>query len=104
MIDLDKSTQSQLNRGQRLQEILKQSQYVPVPLENQVILLFAGTNGFTDPISVDKMKAWEIALLRYMEMSYPEIGKDIAAQKKITPENEAKLRQALDAFNRTWQS
>jgi F-type H+/Na+-transporting ATPase subunit alpha len=102
--DLDKSTQAQLNRGQRLQEILKQAQYVPVPLEHQVIVLFAGTNGYADAISVDKMKSWEQSLIRYMDMSYPEIGQDIGSQKKITSDTEAKLRQAIDAFNRTWQS
>ncbi|MCE1254133.1 MAG: F0F1 ATP synthase subunit alpha, partial [Anaerolineae bacterium] len=101
--DLDKTTQAQLNRGQRLQEILKQAQYEPVALENQVLALFAGINGYADEILVDRMKQWEQSLVRFMETSYPDIGKDIAVQKKITPETEAKLRQAIEAFNLTWK-
>jgi F-type H+/Na+-transporting ATPase subunit alpha len=100
--DLDKTTQSQLNRGQRLQEILKQPQYQPMSLEDQVTVLFAGTNGYADQILVERMKAWEDALLKYMHTSYPEIGNDIANQKRIVPETEKKLREALEAFNKTW--
>ena len=73
--DLDKATQAQLNRGQHLQEILKQSQYQPMSLENQVIEIFAGTRGYADGVALDRMKAWESALLRYMETSHPEDGK-----------------------------
>jgi F-type H+/Na+-transporting ATPase subunit alpha len=101
--DLDKSTQAQLNRGQHLQEILKQPQYEPMSLENQVIELYAGTNGFADRVPLERMKAWETDLLRYMETSYPEIGRSIAEKKRILPEVEQNLRQALDAFTSTWQ-
>jgi F-type H+-transporting ATPase subunit alpha len=101
--DLDKSTQAQLNRGQRLQELLKQPQYEPISLENQVIILFAGTNGFADQIPVEKIRAWEQSLLRFMETANPEIGKDIAARRMISPETEKNLRQVIDNFNRTWQ-
>jgi F-type H+-transporting ATPase subunit alpha len=100
--DLDKATQAQLNRGLRLQEILKQPQYEPMSLENQVIVLFAGVNGFADLVPVERVKAWEAALLRYMESSYPEIGRDIAEKKMITPETEKRLREALQAFSTTW--
>ncbi len=101
--DLDKSTQAQLRRGQRMQEILKQPQYEPLSLSNQVIVIFAGTNGYADQVSIDRMRAWETALLRFMETSYPEIGKDIAEKKEITKENEARLKEALNAFGNTWQ-
>jgi F-type H+-transporting ATPase subunit alpha len=101
--DLDKSTQSQLNRGQHLQEILKQPQYEPMSLENQVIVIFAGTQGYADKVPLDRMRAWETALLRYLEASYPDIGKDIAENKRITDETMAKLRSALDSFTSTWQ-
>jgi len=84
--DLDKSTQAQLNRGQHLQEILKQPQYEPMSLENQVMVIFAGT-----------------PLLRNLDASYPEIGKDIAEKKRISDETMAKLRSALDTFTSTWQ-
>jgi F-type H+-transporting ATPase subunit alpha len=100
--DLDKSTQAQLNRGQHLQEILKQPQYEPMSLENQVIVIFAGTQGYADKIPLERMRAWELALLRFMETSYPEIGKDIAEKKRITDETTEKLRAALDAFTSTY--
>ena len=100
--DLDRATQAQLARGHRLQEILKQPQYQPMELENQVVVLFAATNGFADQFPVERVKAWEAALLRSMETSFPDILKDIAQRKIITPETEAKLRQAIDTFNRSW--
>ena len=101
--DLDKATQAQLNRGQHLQEILKQSQYQPMSLENQVIEIFAGTRGYSDGVALDRMKAWEGALLRYMETSHPDLGKSITDEKRITPETEERLKQALDAFVASWQ-
>jgi len=101
--DLDKATQAQLNRGQRLQEILKQPQYEPMALEDQVIVLFAGTQGYADHVSLERMRAWEIALLRYMRASHPEIGADILEQKRITDETMANLREALKAFTSAWQ-
>jgi len=102
--DLDKATQAQLARGQRLQEILKQPQYRPVDLAEQVVLLFAGTNGFADEVPVDKMAEWEAAVLRNMQASHPEILQDIAGRKQITPETEADLRKALQAFHIGWQA
>jgi F-type H+-transporting ATPase subunit alpha len=101
--DLDKSTQAQLNRGQRLQEILKQPQYEPMSLENQVMLIYAGTQGFADKVPLDRMRAWEVSLLRYLETSHPELGKDVTEKKRLTDETMAKLRVALESFNNTWQ-
>ena len=69
--DLDKATQDQLNRGHRMQEILKQPQYEPVSLEHQVIVIFAGTNGFADDVPVEKMRQWENDLKKYMDASHP---------------------------------
>jgi len=100
--DLDKATQAQLNKGLRLQEILKQRQYAPMSLPDEVIVLFAGVNGFADQIPVEKITVWKQALLRYMETSNPEIGKEILTNKRITPEIEEKLREALHTFNQTW--
>jgi F-type H+-transporting ATPase subunit alpha len=100
--DLDKSTQKQLNRGQHLQEILKQPQYEPISLSNQVITIFAGTNGYADDVPLERMRSWEIALVRFMETSYPEIGNDITEKNIIEDETEQKLRTALDAFKSTW--
>jgi F-type H+-transporting ATPase subunit alpha len=101
--DLDKATQAQLGRGQRMQEILKQPQYAPMSLENQVIVLFAGTNGYADAVPVEKMRQWELDLVRYMETTYPEIGRNIEAEKRITDDNRAALTKALDAFKVSWQ-
>jgi F-type H+-transporting ATPase subunit alpha len=102
--DLDKATQAQLARGQRLQEILKQPQYATMEQEHQVISLFAATNGYADGVSVDKVKSWQTSMLRSLSTSHPEIGRDIADQNRITAETEAALRQALESFNRSWQA
>jgi F-type H+-transporting ATPase subunit alpha len=101
--DLDKATQAQLGRGQRMQEILKQPQYAPMSLENQVIVLFAGTNGYADAVPVEKMRQWELDLVRYMETTYSEVGKSITAENKITDDNRAALAKALEAFKISWQ-
>jgi F-type H+-transporting ATPase subunit alpha len=101
--DLDKSTQAQLNRGLHLQEILKQSQYVPMSMEEQVMVIFAGTRGYADQVPLERMTAWESALLRYLETSHPQVGKDIGEKKRISPETEKALVAALDAFRNTWQ-
>ncbi|MBK6647147.1 MAG: F0F1 ATP synthase subunit alpha [Anaerolineales bacterium] len=102
--DLDKSTQQQLGRGQRMQEILKQPQYQPMEFEYQVIVIFAGTNGYADGVSLDKMAQWQTDLIRYMETSHPEIGKDIVAKKTISDDNRAALTKALDGFRAGWQA
>jgi len=101
--DLDKATQAQLTRGQRMQEILKQPQYEPMSLENQVIVLFAGTNGYADNVPVDKMRKWEVEMLRFLTSSHPEVARDIAANQRITDDNEKKLREALALFQASWQ-
>ncbi|MEK7326155.1 MAG: F0F1 ATP synthase subunit alpha, partial [Chloroflexota bacterium] len=89
--------------GQRLQEILKQPQYVPASLEMEVAIIFAVTNGFADKVAVDKMKDWEAGLLRYLETSYSHLLGDIAARKQIAGGTEAGLKEAMAAFNSTWQ-
>ena len=102
--DLDKSTQQQLGRGQRMQEILKQPQYQPMEFEYQVIVIFAGTNGYADGVALDKMAQWQHDLIRYMETSFPEIGKDIVAKRAISDDNRAALTKALDGFRAGWQA
>lgn len=101
--DLDKATQAQLQRGQRMQEILKQPQYQPMALEDEVMVIFAGTNGYADHVPVEKMRRWEKDLLEFLHTSYPEIGKDIAEKKVITDETRQRLIQALEIFKKTWQ-
>lgn len=101
--DLDKTTQLQLGRGQRMQEILKQPQYQPVPLEHQVMVIFAGTNGYADDVPLEKMAQWQVDLITFLESSHPQIGRDIVEKKMITDENRARLDKALAAFHHTWQ-
>src|SRR5512141_361079 len=101
--DLDKSTQQQLARGQRMQEILKQPQYRPAELEDQVIVIFAGTNGYADLVPLANMAQWQTDLLRFMESSYPEIGRDLTEKKVITDSTRANMIKALDAFSHSWQ-
>jgi F-type H+-transporting ATPase subunit alpha len=101
--DLDKATQQQLGRGQRMQEILKQPQYAPMVLPDQVIVMFAGTNGYADGVPVEKMAQWQADLLKFMDSSYPDIGRDLAEKKTITDGNRVNLTKALDAFLHSWQ-
>src|SRR5579862_5554264 len=99
--DLDRATQQQLDRGRRMTEILKQGQYVPLSLEKEVAIIFAGINGLLDDVAVEKVQAFEQAFHRYMEASHPEIGKRLATEKAISPETEKDLRAAIDEFKRT---
>ncbi|MCJ7512246.1 MAG: F0F1 ATP synthase subunit alpha [Anaerolineales bacterium] len=100
--DLDKATQAQLARGQRLQEVLKQPQYQPMSLEHQVLSLFAVTNGYADAVPVTRIKTWQAAMLRHFDTTVPELGRDLVERRQITEETEAGLRSVLEAFNRTW--
>jgi F-type H+-transporting ATPase subunit alpha len=102
--DLDKATQQQLGRGQRMQEILKQPQYSPMSLSDQVIVLFAGTNGYADQVPVANMAQWQTDLLKFMDSSFPEIGRDLAEKKMITDSTRASMAKALDAFRHSWQA
>ncbi len=101
--DLDAATQAQLAKGQRLQEILKQAQYEPLELEEEVVALFAGTQGYADKVPVDRVSDWERALLKYIESSHAEIYTDIAEKKVLTTETENQLRDAIEAFMRGWE-
>jgi F-type H+/Na+-transporting ATPase subunit alpha len=102
--DLDKATQQQLGRGQRMQEILKQPQYSPMSLSDQVIVMFAGTNGYADGVPVASMAQWQSDLLKFMESSHPEIGRDIVEKRMITDSTRANMTKALDAFRHSWQA
>ncbi|HVA23675.1 MAG TPA: F0F1 ATP synthase subunit alpha [Chloroflexota bacterium] len=99
--DLDRATQQRLDRGRRMTEVLKQGQYVPLSLEKEVAIIFAGIRGYLDDVDVDKVAAFEQAFHRYMEASHPEIGKKIATEKALSPETEQGLRAAIDEFKRS---
>ncbi|AOY57985.1 MULTISPECIES: F0F1 ATP synthase subunit alpha [Desulfococcus] len=96
--DLDASTQRQLTRGARLVEILKQPQYNPLPLEKQVIILFAGTKGFLDPLPVDALAKYEAGLHTFIEERYPQIFKGLAEKKEITEDLSNEMTKALTEY------
>jgi F-type H+-transporting ATPase subunit alpha len=101
--DLDKATQRQLDRGLRLTELLKQPQYQPLPLTDQVAILYAGTRGLLDSIPVNRIKDWQSAFLRAYHSQYAEIADFIDQNKVVTDEIEGKLRKAIEDFNASWQ-
>jgi F-type H+-transporting ATPase subunit alpha len=101
--DLDKATQAQLSRGQRMQELLKQPQYEPMEMEDQVAVLLAGTSGYADKVPVEKMSQWQTDLLRYMAASHPEIGKEIVEKKALSDELRTRMTKAFETFASTWQ-
>jgi len=98
--ELDKATRAQLERGQRITEVLKQPQYVPVPLEKQVMILYAAINGYLDDVPVDKITAFEANFHRFMEANHPKIGDKIAKDKELKPETEEKLKEAIAEFKK----
>ncbi|MBM4314920.1 MAG: F0F1 ATP synthase subunit alpha [Deltaproteobacteria bacterium] len=97
--DLDKATQAQLERGIRLAEILKQPQFSPMSLAQEVVILFAGTRGFLDKYPVDKLRSYESQLLAFVEGKYPEIMREIDEKKVISPELDKALRKTLTEFD-----
>jgi F-type H+-transporting ATPase subunit alpha len=100
--DLDASTQRQLNRGQRIQEVLKQPQYQPLALDKQVFSLWAVTNGLVDEVPVESVKQWETDLHAYMDASHSEIGRTIMQSKVLDDNTVEAMRLAIGDFNKTW--
>jgi F-type H+-transporting ATPase subunit alpha len=96
--DLDKVTRQRIERGQHLMEILKQPQYQPMPVEQQVMIIYAGNNGYFDHVPLDRMRQAEEAFHLFMESNYPQVGQALAAEKKLTPEIEAQLKKAIEEF------
>ncbi len=102
--DLDRATQRQLERGARLMEILKQPQYAPYSLEHQVMLIYVGTRGFLDEVTVDQVGKWVADFTRYMDTAHQRIGQTIAETGDFDEETEKALVQALNDFNATWSA
>ncbi len=101
--DLDKATRRQLERGMRLTELLKQDQYKPMPVEQQIVVIFAGTRGFTDKYPVEVLSRYEKELLSYMESRHADLLKEIAEKKDIDENLEKRLADALNAFDGVFQ-
>lgn len=100
--DLDKATQRQLDRGARLMELLKQPQYNPLPLDHEVILIYAGTRGYLDKVAVDSVNRWSQEFLRYMDTAHPTVGQAIRESYGFSEETEGALKQAIPDFNAGW--
>ncbi|MFQ5996878.1 MAG: F0F1 ATP synthase subunit alpha [Dehalococcoidales bacterium] len=100
--ELDKSTRAQLDRGQRITEILKQPQFVPMPVEKQVMILYVAINGYLDDVALDKVALFETKFHDFMAHSHPEIGKSIAETKEISAKTEEALKKAVSEFKKTF--
>lgn len=96
--DLDKASQAQLNRGRRLVEILKQAQFSPLPVEKQVMIIFAGTNAYLDDLPVESCREFEEELYRFLDGSYPQILADIREKKILDDDLRARMHAALKEF------
>ena len=96
--DLDKATQRQLERGKRLTEILKQGQYVPLPVEKQIVIIYAATNNYLDDLPVEAAGLFEKELYEFLDTGKPELGREILKKGEIDDELKAKLTEALDEF------
>jgi F-type H+/Na+-transporting ATPase subunit alpha len=99
--DLDKRTREQLERGKRMTELLKQNQYEPMAIPDQVVVLFAGTNGFVDDVPVEQVGAFEKELVRFISGSHPEIEKSITKDRAISDETDKALRAAIEEFKKS---
>jgi F-type H+-transporting ATPase subunit alpha len=93
--ELDKATQAQLNRGARMVEILKQDQYVPLSVERQILIIFAGVNGYADDLPAEEIRSFEDGLLRFVEARYPEIYQELNEKKIIGEDLRQKVEQAI---------
>jgi len=102
--DLDKATQAQLARGQRLTEILKQPQYQPMDVEKQVLGIWAASNGYTDDIPVEQIRRFESELLRFIENAHPGLLQKMREQKALTDDIKSGLTQSLKDFKETWSN
>jgi F-type H+-transporting ATPase subunit alpha len=102
--DLDQATQNQLARGQRLRELLKQQQYSPLPLNEQVAIIYAGINGLLDDIEVNKVASFTKGLREYMRTSKPKYGEIVQKEKQLTDEAEKLLKEAVAEYKQTFKA
>ena len=93
--DLDQATQNELARGQRLREMLKQAQNAPIPVEEQVCIIYTGINGFLDDVAVDDVKTFIAKLRSFLKSSTPQLLTTIKSEKKLSPESEEALKKAI---------
>jgi F-type H+-transporting ATPase subunit alpha len=96
--ELDKASMAQLTRGARMVEILKQGQYSPLPVEKQVAIIYAGTNGVLDDLPLDQIRAFEQELYRFLENAHPAILTTIKEKRTIDDDMKGKLNSAIQEF------
>jgi F-type H+-transporting ATPase subunit alpha len=96
--DLDAATRRQLDRGVRTVEVLKQGQYVPLPMETQVMIIYAVTNGFLDEVPVNRVREWERGFLEYAQAQFPQIADAIRRDRTLSKETEEDLKRAIGAY------
>jgi F-type H+-transporting ATPase subunit alpha len=102
--ELDKATQKQLDRGSRLVELLKQPQFKPMSVEQEVMVVYAGTQGLLDEIPINRVQEFQSGFLSYVDASAAELRSDLASKAEMTPDIEAKLKQAINDFkSRVWK-
>jgi F-type H+-transporting ATPase subunit alpha len=102
--DLDKASQAQLRRGQRLTEILKQDQYMPLPVEKQILAILAGTLGFLDDLEVEECRPFEAGLYEFLDSSYPEIGRKIVEKKQLDDSLRAEIKSMLEEYKKKFKA
>ena len=100
--DLDKATLNQLNRGRRLVEVLKQPQYQPLPVEKQVIIIYAATNGYLDPIPVEQLRAYEVDLFQFLDTRKTALVASLTEKKAFDDALKAELNAVLEEFGKTF--
>jgi F-type H+-transporting ATPase subunit alpha len=96
--DLDAATRAQLERGQRLTELLKQGQFAPLPVEKQVLIIYAGTKGYVDQLPIDSLGQYEQELYRHVDEKHPDLWRDIREKKVLSKELDEKIKGVLRAF------
>ena len=101
--ELDKATRAQLERGQRITEILKQPLYMPVAMEKQVMILYAAINNLLDDVPLAKMREFEAGLYKFMEAGHPEVGNSIAREKDLNPATTEALKGAIQEFKQSFK-
>ena len=99
--DLDKSTKEQLAQGERVREILKQPQYKPLPVEKQIVIIYAAEKRYLLDVPVEKILDFEEGLFNYIELNAPNIFKNIVDKKELTPEIEEDLKKAIEGYKKS---
>jgi F-type H+/Na+-transporting ATPase subunit alpha len=102
--DLDKATQAQLDRGYRMIEVLKQPQFRPMNVVDQVMMIYAGTKGYIDKVPRNQVAAWEEQFLQFMREQRPDVRNKLLRDRKLSPELEAGLKEALEVFQRQYKA